>query len=276
MEKISGIYKIVNKVNGKYYVGSSVDILTPGDGRFYNHKNLLSKNKHHCSHLQRAWLKYGPESFDFIIVQSGVPVELLSSVEQSYLDIAKTERDRVYNSLMEAGNTHVVSDDTRSKFSYIKKRKYSCKENHPRFGKPMNTAMREGLLRSNTKLSDEQLRDIRSQFATGNISRNELAIHYNVKQGYMSRILNNKTRPSAPAVEKRRVTVFESTLIKHLYKTGRYSMKDLSLLFEIPTTTLCRCLHDECLIVADSIHNPESQSIQGNEEFFLPSSNSDT
>jgi len=36
--KISGIYKIVNKVNGKYYVGSSNDI----ERRWYNGWSILS------------------------------------------------------------------------------------------------------------------------------------------------------------------------------------------------------------------------------------------
>ena len=54
--KISGIYKIVNKVNGKYYVGSSNDVLKT---RFYEHKRLLTKNKHFNVKLQNAWNKYG-------------------------------------------------------------------------------------------------------------------------------------------------------------------------------------------------------------------------
>ena len=46
--KISGIYKIINKTNGKYYVGSSVDVFR----RWNSHLNHLIKNKHNNTHLQ--------------------------------------------------------------------------------------------------------------------------------------------------------------------------------------------------------------------------------
>src|SRR3989304_1436717 len=64
-KKISGIYKIINKTNGKYYVGSSNDII----GRWFTHKSQLNRNNHCNPHLQRAWNKYGKDNFEFIIVE---------------------------------------------------------------------------------------------------------------------------------------------------------------------------------------------------------------
>lgn len=60
-----GIYKIENKVNGKVYIGQSVNI----DTRWYNHRNELNGNRHHNEHLQNAWNKYGSNSFDFILIE---------------------------------------------------------------------------------------------------------------------------------------------------------------------------------------------------------------
>lgn len=57
----SGIYLIVNKVNGHRYIGSSVNLKS----RFLGHRNKLENSKHENSHLQRAWDKYGSESFEF-------------------------------------------------------------------------------------------------------------------------------------------------------------------------------------------------------------------
>jgi group I intron endonuclease len=57
----AGVYEIRNLVNGKRYVGSSVDI----QGRFGQHRRSLSADSHHSSHLQRAWAKYGSASFVF-------------------------------------------------------------------------------------------------------------------------------------------------------------------------------------------------------------------
>lgn len=61
----SGIYKIRNINNNKIYIGSSVTILF----RFANHKAKLRHNKHSNPHLQRAWDKYGEDSFEFTILE---------------------------------------------------------------------------------------------------------------------------------------------------------------------------------------------------------------
>lgn len=45
-----GIYKIENKVNGKVYIGQSIDIKI----RWYNHRKELNGNRHHNEHLQNA------------------------------------------------------------------------------------------------------------------------------------------------------------------------------------------------------------------------------
>lgn len=91
--KISGIYKIINKVNGKYYVGSSKDIL---DHRWPRHKHALKGGYHKNDHLQSAWNKYGENNFGWIIVEK-ISKNNLKFIEQKYLDIAKTEQDKCYN-----------------------------------------------------------------------------------------------------------------------------------------------------------------------------------
>lgn len=56
-----GIYAIVNKVNGKRYIGSAVDF----SRRFNKHRTELRCGRHHCSHLYRAWRKHGEQAFEF-------------------------------------------------------------------------------------------------------------------------------------------------------------------------------------------------------------------
>lgn len=63
--KISGVYAITNVLNGKVYIGSSVDIYS----RWSAHRSSLRKNAHHSAALQRAWVKYGEDSFRFEIVE---------------------------------------------------------------------------------------------------------------------------------------------------------------------------------------------------------------
>lgn len=63
--KFSGIYIILNKLNGKKYVGSSKNIYS----RWMKHRALLRINKHYNPHLQNAWNKYGENSFLFSVLE---------------------------------------------------------------------------------------------------------------------------------------------------------------------------------------------------------------
>jgi group I intron endonuclease len=99
MERLSGIYRIVNKTNGKYYVGSSNNI----SKRFRDHKRELTFNRHHCIGLQRAWNKYGYDKFDFVIVENILSNNDLLTTEQKHLDNAMTNKENCYNSSMVAG-----------------------------------------------------------------------------------------------------------------------------------------------------------------------------
>ena len=64
MDKISGVYKIKNILNGHCYIGSAVDIKK----RWRDHKNCLRNNNHRNAHLQNARNKYGEDSFKFNIL----------------------------------------------------------------------------------------------------------------------------------------------------------------------------------------------------------------
>ena len=90
--RVPGIYKIINKVNGKYYVGSSKNIKY----RWNKHIKMLNDNDHSNQHLQNAWNKYGKESFIFKMIEKTTKENTLI-IEQNYLDIAKLEPNQTYN-----------------------------------------------------------------------------------------------------------------------------------------------------------------------------------
>jgi group I intron endonuclease len=75
------IYKIINLVNNKFYVGSTVSTKV----RFRQHRKLLRANRHHCKHLQAAWNKYGEDKFTFQIVEEVPSSRSLQEVEEIYL-----------------------------------------------------------------------------------------------------------------------------------------------------------------------------------------------
>jgi len=109
-----GIYKIINTVNDKYYVGSSTNI----ERRWREHIKLLNHNRHHNEHLQHAWNKYGHDSFRFVIIQN-TSNSLVKITEQKYLNIAKSDPDKSYNLNYDA-NGGEISEYSKEKIKQNK------------------------------------------------------------------------------------------------------------------------------------------------------------
>lgn len=61
----SGIYIIRNLITGKCYIGQSVSICR----RVLRHKCDMNNNRHYNLYLQRAWNKYGANSFRFDVLE---------------------------------------------------------------------------------------------------------------------------------------------------------------------------------------------------------------
>lgn len=77
-----GVYKILNNINGKYYIGSTKMKVRL---RLNHHMQALRNNRHKNTHLQRAWNKYGENSFSFIILENCTR-DIVYQREQYYLD----------------------------------------------------------------------------------------------------------------------------------------------------------------------------------------------
>lgn len=68
------IYKIINTVNDKCYIGQTTNIPKK---RWNSHRSMLNMGKHHNHHLQSAWNKYGADAFVF---QHSVSIECRQNV----------------------------------------------------------------------------------------------------------------------------------------------------------------------------------------------------
>lgn len=79
--KNSGIYEILNKLNGKRYIGSTKELNVREKTHFRN----LKENKHPNKHLQFAVNKYGIKNFEFSVLEY-CSEEYLLVLEQWYLD----------------------------------------------------------------------------------------------------------------------------------------------------------------------------------------------
>lgn len=88
----SGIYRIVNEVSGRTYIGSSFNIRR----RFIGHRYSLNKGIHVNRHLQSAWNKYPSSSFKFEILLLCDSRDL-EYREQSFIDAYLDHGMPLYN-----------------------------------------------------------------------------------------------------------------------------------------------------------------------------------
>jgi group I intron endonuclease len=77
-----GIYAIRNAVTGQAYIGSSDNIAQ----RLSRHQRNLRAGTHPNPRLQRAWIKYGSDAFDFETVCAVSEDDDLLVVEQQHID----------------------------------------------------------------------------------------------------------------------------------------------------------------------------------------------
>ncbi|OME49013.1 hypothetical protein BSK59_24860 [Paenibacillus odorifer] len=80
--KVKGIYQILNRINNKVYIGSSINIKQ----RKSQHYHLLRTNNHPSNYLQKSWNKYGEHNFTFDILEEIFNEEELIKREQYWID----------------------------------------------------------------------------------------------------------------------------------------------------------------------------------------------
>jgi group I intron endonuclease len=112
-----GIYKIENKVTGSCYYGSSKNI----EKRWRVHMSQLNRNVHINYLMQKDWILYGKDNFEFKVVEECIQEDLLE-IEQKYLDL-----DSYYNiGKTSSGGDNLTKNPNRD--SIIDKIKHSVIE----------------------------------------------------------------------------------------------------------------------------------------------------
>ena len=164
----AGIYGIRNIANGKWYVGSSINI----QRRWRKHTQRLRTGKHENTKLQRAWDKYGESVWEWVIFQYLPPealileeaetqtIALLRAVKNGYNQseiggrvtwtqemrgkVAQRNRERVWTPEMRSnsskghqGLTHAppkITEESRLKMSIKGRGRRKTEEHRKRIG----------------------------------------------------------------------------------------------------------------------------------------------
>lgn len=226
-----GIYKITNKQNRKFYIGSSINI----ESRWYCHKSYLRRNVHSNPHLQNAWNKYGEDSFIFSILVEADEDSLLDK-EQELIDETKCcDKNIGYNKALIAGSPmkdrkhspetieklrkastgRVKSAETRRKLSMANKGRKPSAESRKKMSEakkgktpkcafaPMSregrkkiseyAKTRTGHKNSNSRLTPEQIENMRKDFKESDLTNGKIAEKYGVSLSTVKRIKYGKT-----------------------------------------------------------------------------------
>ena len=88
------VYMIKNTVNGKVYVGSSID----ANKRYREHLRDLKKGDHHASRLQNSFNRYGADAFEFSILKYTKRENVRKEEARVLKMFDATNREKGYNS----------------------------------------------------------------------------------------------------------------------------------------------------------------------------------
>lgn len=128
-----GIYIIKNKVNSKVYIGQSKKLRQ----RYSDHIRKIKAGTHHNEILQRAFEKYGIDSFEYSILEEVSDDILLNEREKYWIDFyGGINCEDVYN--LKDPLLSDYSDYVKSKLS-----KSNSGENNPNYGHEWTEEMKQ-------------------------------------------------------------------------------------------------------------------------------------
>lgn len=203
---LTGIYIIENQVNNKKYIGSSVDIKK----RWRDHVWYLRHNKHHNSHLQLAWNKYGENVFKFSILFECEVGALLVNELNAIIKHNSFNNNYGYNVNHPEHNflNRKHSEKTKLKLSISKLGDKNpmygkCGNKHHNYNKEVSVETKNKMSLSHkgipthrqtyVKLTVNEVINIREMYSMGNISQLTIGAIFNVSYGTINKIITRKT-----------------------------------------------------------------------------------
>jgi group I intron endonuclease len=188
---VCGIYQIINLINNKKYIGSSINIKR----RKYEHYYKLNNNIHDNKHLQNAWNKYGIESFKFEVIEFLDNEEKLLDKEQFYIDLYKTNNTlNGYNIRPNASSNLGFhhSEETKQKFvnNSLGKQNNFYGKHHSEYTKSILSNLLCGEKNANAKLTEDNVLSIYKLLEDKELKMVEIANIFKVEPHTITQIKN--------------------------------------------------------------------------------------
>jgi len=117
--KTGALYKATNTVNGKCYIGQTMQTILQRKGEHLR-AAFAEKNIRYNGHFYRAIRKYGKKSFEWEILAVGIPIDCLNAEETEAIRLCDSFVNG-YNSHSGGGNGRIVSEETGRKISQANK-----------------------------------------------------------------------------------------------------------------------------------------------------------
>jgi group I intron endonuclease len=114
------VYALINKSSGKIYVGQTTKGLSV---RWHQHVKS-SRKKTVKQVIHKAILKYGPEAFDVVVLETATEKRELDELERYYIALADSMLPRGYNQ-KPGGSTATVSVEVRDRMSLAAKARWA-------------------------------------------------------------------------------------------------------------------------------------------------------
>lgn len=214
-----GIYRIINTVNGKSYIGKTG--MNFGD-RWDCHRAQLNGGYHDNPHLQNAWNKYGQDAFEFEVIETVDDVSLLNELEIAYINQYR-EKDECYN-ISDGGDGGYLlgkhmSEDTKKKIGEKNKANMT--------GRKLSEETRKKMSESQKKRYESWTDEDRARYGRAIA---EYASGYKWSQDAKDRFSKvQQTKPNGATL-----SIDTVHLIRRLYEQDGKTFKEISELLNIP------------------------------------------
>lgn len=184
-----GIYKIVNKVNNKVYIGQTGENF---QRRYFFHNWKLCNNIHDNKYLQHSWNKYGKDNFQFEVIEEVEDISALDDREIYWIRYYRENSD-CYN-IQDGGQPkclhQYISQESRKHVGELnRQRMIGTKLSEETKHKMSESRKGKRVYRHNDLVTDSQIKQIKQMLICGYSTyeiRNALNVPYKAINGILS------------------------------------------------------------------------------------------